>query len=72
MESELSLDLHKAGGILTSLSWKKKPKDKNNPSLQDWKYVFPCFMFNKVEIKLGRIFLYAIQIQTIPFTKSLL
>lgn len=72
MESAVISRSMQSWGILTPLSWKKRLEEKNNPSLLDCKYVFPCFVFNKEEIKLGSVFLYAIQIQTIPFTGSLL
>jgi len=60
----------KSWGYFSIILLERKTGKQNNTALQHCKYVFACFVINKEKIKLGRIFLYAIQNQTIPFTEG--
>lgn len=57
-------------GCFSVILLERKTGKQNHPALQYCKYVLACRVFNKEEIKLGRIFLYAIQNQTLSFTEG--
>lgn len=72
MEGAVESRSAQSRGYFSVILLERKTGNQNIPALQCCKYVLACFVFNKEEIKLGRIFLYAIQNQTIPFTEGLL
>lgn len=72
MESTVVSKSAQSWGYFSIVLLERKTGKQNSPALQHHKYVLARFVFNKEEIKLGRIFLYAIQNQTIPFTEGLL
>lgn len=72
MESAVVSKSAQSWGYFSIILLERKTRKQNNPALQHCEYVLACFVFNKEEIKLGRIFLYGIQNQTIPFTEGLL